>query len=176
MVKKIRIKKKITVDELTDALAVAQSAVFTDYRGINTSELTTIRVKLREAGVGYRVLKNTLARRAADNTDHSNIKGAFEGPVAMAYSSNDVVAPARVLMDYISSSKSNLKVTGGYLSNKLISVEEVAELAKLPSREVLISKILAGMQSPITGLAMVLNGPARGLAIVLQARIKQLEG
>jgi len=173
--KKVKEQKRLAVEELTGLFSGVTAAVITDYRGITTAELTGLRRKLREAGVSYRVVKNTLARRAADSAGREAVKGLFEGPVALALGTGEVNVPAKVLLDFIGSTKSNLLVKGGFIGDRLLTAKEVASLARLPSRNELLSKLLGQLQAPITGLVTVLSGPVRNLAGVLQARISQLE-
>ena len=104
------------------------------------------------------------------------VAGSFEGPVAVALGYGEISEPARVLVDYIRTSKSILSIKGGFLGNRLLTSRDVETLATLPAREVLISQVMAGIQSPIVALVSVLAAPIRGIMGVLQARIKQLEG
>jgi large subunit ribosomal protein L10 len=171
-----REEKKRIIGELEEILNGCSAAVFTDYRGLSAGEITELRLKLRGANVSYRVVKNTMARLAAEAAGKPYLTELIEGPVAIAYSSGEVSGPAKVLIDYVSSSKLALAIKGGFIGDKVLTKAEVAALAKLPSREVLVARVLAGMQSPITSLVSYLNSPMRGLAAVLSARIKQLEG
>ncbi len=101
---------------------------------------------------------------------------AIKDPTALAFGYGEAPGVARVLTDFIRTTKSNLKIKGGFLPGRVLSVSEVEALARLPSREVLIAQVMAGLQSPLYRLVNVLNGPMRGLMTVLQARMKQLEG
>lgn len=163
------------VDELKETIAGCSAAVLTDYQGLSASELTILRRKLRGLNIEYRVVKNTLARFAAEKANKDFLVGSFEGPIAIAFGYGDVAEPARAINDYIKGSDSPLSIKGGFLSDRLLTADEVGRLAKLPSREVLIAQVLAGMQSPITGLVTCLASPIRGFMGVLQSRIKQLE-
>ena len=171
-----REKKVKIIGELKEAITNCNVAVLTDYRGLSASELTNLRRKLREAGVEYRVVKNTLARFAAEGAGKDFLTGSFDGPVAIAFGYDDITGPAKALLDYIHSSKSILSIKGGFLGDRLLSADDVTTLSKLPKREVLLSQVLAGMQSPVVSLLNLLNSPLRGFMGVLQARIKQLEG
>ena len=106
----------------------------------------------------------------------SELVNSFEGPVAIAFGYDEMSVAAKVLDNYIRTTKSILNIKGGFLENRILSPKEVETLAKLPSKEVLISQVMAGIQSPIVGLINVLAGPVRDLVGVLQARIQQLEG
>ena len=122
------------------------------------------------------VVKNTLARFAAERAGRDDLVSSFEGPVAIAFGYGDITEPAKALADYIRTSKISLSIKGGFLSDRLVTSEDVNTLARLPAREELLAKILGGMQSPIAGLVSCLTAPIRGLTGVIQARIQQLEG
>jgi len=169
-------KKEKIVESLRETFARCNIGILTDYRGLTTSEMTDLRRKLREAGIEYRVVKNSLAQFAAKNAGIEELAESFTGPVAMAFGYGEITEPAKVLTDYIRTTKSILSIKGGFFENRILGPRDVASLARLPSREVLISQVLAGMQSPIYGLVNVLAGPVRGIMGVLQARIQQLEG
>jgi large subunit ribosomal protein L10 len=169
-------KKIQTVESLKEIFSKCSVGILTDYRGLTTAELTALRQKLREAGIEYRVVKNSLAQFAARQAGMDDLASSFEGPVAVAVGYGEIPAAAKALDDYIRTTKSILSIKGGFLEERLLSAKEVENLAKLPSREVLISQVIAGIQSPITGLVNVLAGPIRGLTGILQARIQQLEG
>ncbi|MEE8582349.1 MAG: 50S ribosomal protein L10 [Dehalococcoidales bacterium] len=171
-----REEKKRIIGEIEEILSGCSAAVFTDYRGLSAGEITELRRKLRGANVNYRVVKNTMARFAAEAAGKPYLTELIEGPVAIAYSSGEVSVSAQVLTEYIISAKLELSIKGGFIGDKMLTKAEVAALAKLPSREVLVAQVLAGMQSPITSLVSCLSSPMRGLAGVLSARIKQLEG
>jgi large subunit ribosomal protein L10 len=170
-----REQKVRIVDELKEAIIGCSAAVLTDYQGLSASELDVLRRKLRELNVEYRVVKNTLARFAAEKADKDFLASSFEGPVAIAFGYGDVAEPARAISEYIKGSDSSLSIKGGLLNDRLLTVDEVGRLARLPQREVLIAQVLAGMQAPITGLVTCLASPIRGFVGVLQSRIKQLE-
>jgi len=170
-----REKKTQTINELREVFSKCSIGILTDYRGLSTHELTSLRSQLRGSGIGYKVVKNTLARFAAERAGKDFLTNSFEGPVAIAFGYGDITEPARVLLDYIGKSKSELLVKGGFLGDRLLASEEVTTLARLPSREVLLAKVLAGMQGPLASLINCLTSPLRGVIGVLQARIKQLE-
>jgi large subunit ribosomal protein L10 len=169
-------KKIQIVSELKEVVANCKVAVLTDYRGLSASEMTGLRRKLRESGVEYRVVKNTLARLAVDGAGKGFLTNSFDGPVAIAFGYGDITGPPKALLGYIQSSKSILSVKGGFLGDRLLSADDVTTLSKLPQREVLLSQILAGMQSPTVSLLELLSRPLRSFGGILQARIKQLEG
>jgi large subunit ribosomal protein L10 len=171
-----REKKARTIDNLEEVFSRCSLGILTDYRGLSAHEMTVLRRRLGEVGIEYRVVKNTLARFAAERLGRSELAAAFEGPVALALGYGEIVEPAKVLADYINTAKSILAIKGGFLGDRLLTSEEVSVLSKLPSREVLVARVLGAMQSPIVALVNCLNAPIAGLARVLQARTKQLEG
>lgn len=168
-------KKAQIIEELQADFTKCNVVILTDYRGLATPEMTTLRRRLQESNSAFKVVKNTLARIALER-DGNDVAGSFEGPTAIALGYGDIAAPARILIDYIRESQASLSIKGGFLKNKLMTTEEVTTLATLPSREVLLAKVLGQMQSPIAGLLGCLTSPIRGVIGVLQARINQLEG
>lgn len=170
-----REKKAEIIDRLQDVFSKCSVAILTDYRGLSVAEITLLRRRLGESGVEYRVVKNTLARFAAERAGRNELLSFFEGPVAIAFGYGDITEPARILDDYIRNSKVSLGIRGGFLGDRTLTVEDVTTLSTLPSREILIARIMGGMQAPISGLVNCLAAPMRGIAGVLQARIKQLE-
>ena len=171
-----REEKAQIIDTLQEAFSKSNVGILTDYRGLSATEMNVLRRKLRELGIEYRVVKNTLARLAVERAGRADLIGILEGPVAIAFGYGDIIGPAKALTEHIGASKVDLGIKGGFLSDSLLTVEDVRTLAELPSREVLLAKVLSGMQSPITGLVNCLANPIRGIIGGLQARIKQLEG
>ncbi len=171
-----REEKQKAVEEITEILNEATSVVFTDYRGLSNTQITALRKKLREAKVGYRVVKNTLARLASQKAAKEYLGDTFNGPVAMAFGYGDLSEPAKIIIDYIKGQKLELAITGGYADNRLLTKDEVTTLSKLPSREVLVTRVLVGMKYPVYSLVNCLSGPIRAFIGVLQARAKQMEG
>jgi large subunit ribosomal protein L10 len=169
-------KKVKIVASLQETFSRSRVGVFTDYRGLTTTELNELRGKLRESGIEYKVVKNSLAQLAVKNAGMGDLAGAFTGPLAVAFDFSDSPIVAKVLAEYIRATKLVLGIKGGFLGERALTPPEVETLARLPSKPVLISQVMAGMQSPIYGLVNVLAGPIRGIMGVLQARIKQLEG
>ena len=169
-------KKAQIIDRLQETFSKCSVGILTDYRGLTVSEITGLRRKLRESGVEYKVVKNTLARFAAERAGKDELARLFEGPVAIAFGYGDIGEPARALVDYIRTSKTSLSIKAGFLGDRLLTSAEVMTLSTLPSREVLLAKVMGGMQSPITALVNCLTTPIQGIMGMLQARIKQLEG
>ena len=169
-------KKAQIIDSLQDVFSRCSIGILTDYRGLATPEMTALRRRLQESGSEYRVVKNTLARFAASRAGKDNLVSSFEGPVAIAFGYDDITAPARTLAAYIRDSRLDLTIKGGFAGDRLLTSEEVITLSTLPSREVLIAKVLGQMKSPISAFVSCLTSPIRDIIGVLQAQIQQLEG
>jgi len=164
---RIEDKKKV-VDEVREKLLKAKVVIVTDYKGLNVSRLNELRAKLREVGVEYRVVKNTLLTRAAEETDAALIQDGFKGPSAVAFSYDDPVAPAKVLTQFAKEhNKPEIKM--GVLNGKMIDASEIRALSALPSREVLLAKLLSVMVAVPTSFVRVLNNIPVGLLNVMQA-------
>ena len=147
--------KKVVAD-LVELLKSAQAGVLVDYRGITVEQDTQLRNKLREAGVEYKVVKNTLTRFAANEVGYQELDSSLHGPTALAISSTDPVAPAKVLSDFAKDVEA-LEIKAGFLDGKVITLDEVKTLANTPSREVLIAKIMGSLNSPISKLVRTLQ-------------------
>lgn len=173
MNKQRRVKEQ-TVQEITEKLQNSMTAVITDYRGLNVAQATKLRNELRDANVEYKVLKNTLTKIAAQNIGLDGLKQYLEGPTAIAFSSKDPVAPAKVLAKFAKDNKV-LEIKGGVLEGKVVSLDQIRALAELPSREELLAQVVRGMQSPLVGMANVLSGPLRNMVNVLDAIRKEKE-
>ncbi|MFB6469155.1 50S ribosomal protein L10 [Cytobacillus sp. Hz8] len=152
-------QKKLIVDEIADKLKSSKSTIVVDYRGLTVSEVTELRKQLREAGVEFKVYKNTLTRRAADSVELGGLNEALTGPNAIAFSVEDVVAPAKVLNDFAKKHEA-LEIKAGVIEGNLASVEEIKALAELPSREGLLSMLLSVLQAPIRNLALAAKAVA----------------
>ena len=144
--------KKQQVAALKERLDASIAGVVVDYKGISVADDTTLRKELREAGIDYSVVKNTLLARAIEGTDLESIKEVLEGTTAIALSTEDYTAAARILCKF-AESHDNFTVKSGFLDGKVVSVETIAELAKLPSREVLLATVLSAFQAPIAAFA-----------------------
>lgn len=171
-----REKKQETVSKIEKVIADAKIIVVTDYRGMTVADMNKLRRKLKEVGIEYRVVKNSLATIAAKNAGKGDLSKLLGGPSAVAFGHGDEVAPAKVLTEYIRSTKPPLSIRGGLLSNKLISADEIVALAAMPPREVLVARVVGQVKSPLYMLVTVLNANLSGLVRVLQARKQQLEG
>lgn len=168
--------KKQVVAEMVEKFNDSKSVIVTDYRGLNVTEVTELRKKLREAGVDYRVVKNTLLKIAAKEAGIDGTEDYFQGPTAVAFGLSDAVSPAQVLAKFAKDHK-NLEIKGGILEGQLIGFEEVKALAELPPREVLLAKVASCFQAPIAGLVNVLQGPIRKLGYALEEvrKVKEAE-
>lgn len=167
-------KKVAAVTELAEKLSQGKSFVVTDYRGLDVKESTELRRLLRGVGGELKVAKNSLARRAADSARVPALSEFLTGPTAIAVGYDDPVALAKVLSEFARLHQ-DLQIKGGVLAGRSIDAEGVTRLAELPSREVLLSHVLAGMQAPIAGLVGVLQGTVRKLVYVLDAVRAQKE-
>ena len=152
--------KKAQVAELIEALKGATTGVLVDYRGLTVEEDTKLRNDLRAAGVKYFVVKNTLLRLAANQTGLEDLDSILHGPTALAIS-EDAVAPAKVLADFAKDNET-LEIKSGFMDGKVLSLDEIKTLAKTPSKEVLIAKLMGSLNSPISGLARLLSTIADG--------------
>ncbi len=154
-------QKKAQVAEIVEILKAAQTGVIVDYRGLTVEEDTNLRNELRKAGVKYFVVKNTLLRLAANETGLEALDEFLHGPTALAVSSDDAVAPAKVMCDY-AKKNDKLEVKTGFMDGAVMSLDEVKTLAATPSREVLLSKVLGSLNAPISNLARLLNTIVEG--------------
>jgi large subunit ribosomal protein L10 len=170
-----REQKARIVEDLREAMAQCSSGIFTNYKGLSNAEITLLRRKLRELSIEYRVVKNTLARFAAEKAGKDFLTSSLEGPIAIAFGYDDIAGPAKVLTNFIRSSESMLSITGGFLDDRLLNQNDVKNLASIPSRDILLTQVLGGMQSPIVALVNYFVSPLREFSGIIQARIKQLE-
>lgn len=152
---KVELKQPV-VAEISELLNGAQTAVVVDYRGLTVEQDTQLRKQLREAGVTYKVYKNTMIRFAAKGTAFEALEPNLEGPTALAVSKTDATAPARILAEFAKKAD-KLEIKGGVVEGNAYDAAGIMEIAKIPGREALISRLLGSMQSPITNMARVLN-------------------
>ena len=155
IVAKVELKQPI-VQAIADDIKDAQSVVIVDYRGLTVAQDTELRKQLREAGVIYKVCKNTMMKRAFEGTDFAGLEEYLEGPSAMVVSKDDATAPARIICKFAKTAEA-LEVKAGVVEGNVYDAAGINELSKVPSREELLSKLLGSLQSPITNLARVLN-------------------
>lgn len=152
---KVELKQPI-VQAIVDDITGAESVVLVDYRGLTVAQDTELRKQLREAGIIYKVCKNTMMKRAFEGTEFAALEEHLEGPSAIAISKDDATAPARILCKFAKDAKA-LELKGGVVEGTVYDVAGLAELAKIPSREELLSRLLGSMQSPITNFARVIK-------------------
>lgn len=164
--------KQREVEEFVAILRDAQGVVLADFTGLDVAAVSALRSKCREAGVRYRVVKNTLAKRATATVDMQVLDPLLEGPNAWAIHPTDQVVAAKVLNDFAKDHQ-QLKIRGGFVDGRRLSDTEVKALAKLPGREVLLAQTLAAMQGPMTGFAGVLTSLLRGFATAVDAYAKK---
>ena len=171
--------KQAVVAQLKEQLESAKGVVLTSYKGLTVAQDTELRRELREAGVSYHVVKNTMLRIAAKEAGIEGIEEHLEGTTAFAFSTEDAVAPAKVICGFIKKNKLEdaevLTVKVGMVEGKVIGVDEVKALAALPSREELIAKLLGSMNAPISNTSNVLQGVIRNAVYVLDAIRPQKE-
>lgn len=152
---KVELKQPI-VEEISAQIKDAQSVVLVDYRGLTVEQDTRLRKQLREAGITYKVYKNTMMNFAFKGTDFEALAPYLEGPSAVAISTEDATAPARVLCKFAKEAD-KLEIKGGVVEGIAYDAKGIGEIAKIPSREELLSKLLGSIQSPITNFARVMN-------------------
>ena len=154
---KVLSEKQAIVAELADRLKNAASGILVDYKGITVLQDTQLRNELRQNGVEYSVIKNTLCRRAIDEVGLSEIDAVLNGTTSLATTTEDPIAPFRVMGDYSKKLGDVFTVKAGFMDGKVLSQQEMADIATLPSKEALYSKVLGTMLAPITSLAVVLG-------------------
>ncbi len=165
---KILAEKQKIVNELAEQLKKSVSGVLVDYKGITVDSDTKLRAELRKAGVYYAVKKNSIIRLAAKEVGLEGLDSALSGTTAIAFSENDLTAPAKILAKF-AETNDKFSIKAGFIEGKVVGATEVDTLAKLPSKEVLVAKFLGGMNAPLTGFVNVLNGNLRGLVVALNA-------
>ena len=166
--------KAEVVKEIVEKFQNAQSVILVDYRGLNVEELNEFRSIARKESVDYKVYKNTMMRFAAKETGNEGLMEHLTGPTAVAFSNEDPVAAAKIVMEFSKKHKA-MEVKGGLVGGKIISAEEIKDLADLPPKEVLVAKVLGGLNAPIAGFVGVLQANISGLARVLNQVQEQKE-
>lgn len=160
-------KAKI-IEELHEKFSRVKGAVLSDFSGMSVKQMSLLRKELRGAAIELRVVKNTLAKRAMAETPFKVIEDCFRGPTLVALSYEDVVAPAKILVEF-AKKEPNIKLTAGYVEGKMVDTEGLKELANLPSRDVLLSRMLSVMNGPTRNFVGTLNGVGVKLVGVLTA-------
>lgn len=163
-----RDSKQQVVQDLSVKLAKAKAAFLADYRGLTVDQVNKLRTELRNVGVEYKVVKNTLLRLAAKDTSLECLDSYLQGPTAIAIATGDPVAPAKIMAEFAKThAKFALKI--GALDGKVLSIEDIRALAELPSREVLLAKLLGSLNAPASNMVGVLAAVPRSLVQVLAA-------
>lgn len=153
---KVLNEKKQIVANLTELLNGAAAGVLVDYRGLTVEEDTTLRKKFREAGVNYQVVKNTLLRFASKESGLEELDESLNGPTALATHTDDMVAPAKIVADFMKNNE-KIEIKAGFMEGKVISLDEIKTLAATPSKDVLIAKIMGSLNAPISSLVRLLD-------------------
>lgn len=166
-------RKREAITDLAERLSRATSAVVTDYRGLTVKQLEQLRASLRQEGVDYLVVKNTLARRAAEQAGYGQFSAALTGPVGLAIGYSDLSAPAKILGEYYRVNR-RLPAVAGMVEGQVLTAEGVKQLAELPSREALLSQLAGTIQSPLTSLAGALQSILSNFAATLDAYREKL--
>ncbi|MFS0689606.1 50S ribosomal protein L10 [Sporosarcina sp. 179-K 8C2 HS] len=151
--------KQAVVEEISSKLKSSVSVVVVDYRGLNVSQVTELRKQLREAGIDFKVYKNSMSRRAAEAAGLEGLSEHLVGPNAIAFSTEDVIAPAKILNDF-AKKNDKLEIKAGVIEGNVASVEDVKALAELPSREGLLSMLLSVLQAPMRNFALATKAVA----------------
>lgn len=162
----IRAEKEKQVEEIEGRLQRAKATVFSDFCGLTVKNMEELRHRLREQKIEYKVFKNTLIRKAFEGKQE--VDDFLRNPTALAFGYHDPALVAKILTNYAKDNPA-LKIKGGIVEGKVMNTAEVAALAELPPREVLLAKVVMGIQSPLRGLMNVLNGPIVQLLMVLKA-------
>lgn len=167
-----KIGKAGTVEALKAAIAAQRGAVVAEYRGLKVSEITALRKKLRAVDAEVKVVKNTLIKRASEGTPFEGLSAHFSGPTAVAFAHGDPVAMAKVMKEFAAATP-KVTLRAGFAEGKTLSAREVETLASIPSRQILLGRLVGSLASPITRLAQAFSGPPRKLVYVLESIRKQ---
>jgi large subunit ribosomal protein L10 len=161
-------KKKTVLELGREVLAASRNLVLTEYRGISVADITALRAKLRKAGVKFRVMKNTLLRKLLGELGVKDLDDQLKGPVAVAFLGKDVAGASKVIIE-AGRKNEKLVIKSGYIEGKVLGVDGLKALASLPPREVLLSRMLGSMLSPVRGFLIVAQGNTQKLVYVLNA-------
>ena len=165
-------QKKEIIGDITDKIERQKSLVITDFRGLKVGELEELRNQLREIGVDFKAVKKTLIKIASEKAKKEIDTSQFDSSTALAFSYEDEIAPIKVIYKFAKNHE-NLKILGGMMDGKLLTIEEVEELAKLLSRDELLAKLVGSIKAPINGLANVLQGNTRDFVGLLSAIVSK---
>ncbi|HYU64423.1 MAG TPA: 50S ribosomal protein L10 [Verrucomicrobiae bacterium] len=168
-------QKAEQVELLTEKLKKARVAVLTDYRGLTVSQMQELRSRFRTGDVEYRVVKNTLVRRAAEAAGVPALQSELEGPMAIAFGYEDLSLPAKLINEFVRTTRLKLDIKGGLVEGRVFSPDQVKQLADLPSRESLIAQLMGTLQLPVGQLVGIMQTPLQQLMGVLNAYNTKLE-
>jgi large subunit ribosomal protein L10 len=152
-------EKQLAVDEISAKLRESSATVVADYRGLNVAQVTELRKQLREAGIEFQVLKNSLVRRATASAELTELDQVLTGPTAIAFSKDDAVAPAKILNDF-AKKNDKLEIKGGVVEGRVVDMAQIKALAELPSRDGLLSMLLSVLQAPMRNFALAVKAVA----------------
>lgn len=173
----VRPEKAAVVEELKEKFRRARTVVLADNKGLTVAESTKLRRQLREAGVEFKVAKNTLIRIAAQEVGIQGLEALLSGPTTLAFGYTDEVTAPKKLKEFVARDRNpKLEVKGGLLDGRVIDAEGVRALADLPPKEVLVAQVIAGVQAPLAGVVGAVNGILAQVVWAIDARIRQLEG
>lgn len=168
--------KEQAISQLEERFSKSTIAVVTNYQGLTVANVTQLRRKLRESAIEYRVVKNTMARFAAERTGKGELQKVLEGPSAIAFGYGEVTGVAKALTDYMQSYKTPLVVKGGIMNTRFLTPGEITVLCKLPSREILVSMVVQKLHKPLLSFLSIPKTLIGRLAWALEARKQQLAG
>jgi large subunit ribosomal protein L10 len=168
-------QKAEQIELLVEKLKKAKVAVLTDYRGLKVGQIQELRGKLRTGNVEYRVVKNSLARRAADSAGYAALESQLKGPIAIAFGYDDLSLPPRLINEFVRTTRLKVEVVGGLVEGRVFNRDQIKQLADLPSREVLLAQLLGTLQSPVGQLVGIMQTPVQQLVGVLNAYKSKLE-
>lgn len=167
--------KATQIQELSDRMSRSQLTIITDYRGLSVAGLQDLRSKLRPVEAEFKIAKNTLTRIAAEQAGIEGLEPQLEGPTAIMFAYGDPVAPAKVISDFVRTSRI-LQVRAGVMNGQILGASDVEAISSLPPREELLGKLVGLLASPMSRTVGVLSGPSRSVAYLVNARIESLGG
>ena len=169
-------KKKIEqVEELADLFSNSDTIIMAEYKGSSVSDLSSLRKALNDSSAKFKIAKNTLAKLAAEKTEKKLLADEINGPLGFILSNEDPSKLAKTLFDFTEKNEIEFNITKGFVDNQIVDESTLLKLSKLPTKEVLLAKIMGSMNSPLTNLVFVLNGTVQALATVLQRYVEKAE-
>ena len=169
-------KKKIEqVEELAELFNNSDTIIMADYKGSSVADLSSLRKALSESSAKFKIAKNTLAKLAAEKTEKKSLANEINGPLGFILSNEDPSKLTKILFEYTKNNEIEFNITKGFVDNQIVDESTLVKLSKLPTKEVLLAKIMGSMNSPITNLVFVLNGTVQALATVLQRHVEKVE-